>query len=420
MKLSAAAGSAAVRDDAVSLANIIHIVNCLAKTIVENEVRFCELDSVAGDGDFGMSLAKGFRQLQREWNGIIGKNAADIGSFLHACSLVIMEYCGGASGPIWGSAFWAAAKSAGGNKELTVAQFAAMMQAMVKGIQATGERSFGRGAEVGDKTLIDALVPAADSWSESARNGVDCKQAFAKAAEAAVAGAKNTETIVARMGRAGTVGERSLGHPDAGAYAVGPTARWKGFTIDLDWRTSQARAGGGYSGSQVLPIACYTVAEARREGITLPMYGGGGVFSWEAAAKLIMAGSQIAQLGSLACCAGPRAVKQAIEGLGKWMDEAGYTDMPSLCGAALKLFDPAVAQARNDVMGDAYKAASVDAGKCIGCGRCVDACWYEGIEMDGNKAHKTDACIGCGYCFQTCPAGALEVDADTLLKSVTK
>lgn len=96
-----------------------------------------------------------------------------------------------------------------------------MMQAVVKGIQDTGERSFGRGAVVGDKTLIDALVPFADAWTQSAEQGDDIKVAANKAAEAAVQGSKNTIEIVARMGRAGTVGERSIGYPDAGAHALG-------------------------------------------------------------------------------------------------------------------------------------------------------------------------------------------------------
>src|SRR5699024_2929247 len=91
----------------------------------------------------------------------------------------------------------------------------------VLGIQKTGERSFGRGAVVGDKTLIDALVPCADSWTNSAEEGLSFKEAFKNGAEAAVLGAKKTEEIVARMGRAGTVGERSIGYPDAGAYGLG-------------------------------------------------------------------------------------------------------------------------------------------------------------------------------------------------------
>ncbi|WP_084509149.1 dihydroxyacetone kinase subunit DhaK [Paenibacillus assamensis] len=212
---------AVVQDNKFSLNNLIYLVDKMSEIIIENEVPFCELDSHAGDGDFGMSVAKGFRQLKREWAEIMEHHTTNIGDFLHACSLVIMEHCGGASGPIWGSAFRAASKAAGDKTELSAPEFAAMMQAVVKGIQDTGERSFGRGAVVGDKTLVDALAPFADAWVQRAEAGDDMKTAATKAAEAAVQGAKHTETIVARMGRAGTVGERSLGYPDAGAYALG-------------------------------------------------------------------------------------------------------------------------------------------------------------------------------------------------------
>lgn len=212
---------AVIKDEKVSLDNMIYIVDKMSECIIRNEVPFCELDSHAGDGDFGMSVAKGFRQLKREWPEIMEHSKDTIGSFLDACSMVIMEYCGGASGPIWGSAFRAAGKSAGDKTALTVAEFADLMQAAVSGIQATGERSFGRGAVVGDKTLIDALAPCADAWTESAAEGADVRKAFELGARAAVDGAKETENIVARMGRAGTVGERSLGYPDAGAYALG-------------------------------------------------------------------------------------------------------------------------------------------------------------------------------------------------------
>ena len=210
-----------IRDDRVTLDNMIYIVDKMSDCIIRNEIPFCELDAHAGDGDFGMSVAKGFKRLRREWDDIMTDHTADIGDFLDACSMVIMEHCGGASGPIWGSAFRAAGRSAGGKRELSIHDFAEMMQAAVLGIQKTGERSFGRGAQVGDKTLIDALVPCADTWKACAEEGADIKSTFSRAAKAAAKGAEATEAIVARMGRAGTVGERSIGHPDAGAYALG-------------------------------------------------------------------------------------------------------------------------------------------------------------------------------------------------------
>jgi dihydroxyacetone kinase len=210
-----------ISNNKISLENMLYIVDKMGECIIENEVPFCELDSHAGDGDFGMSVAKGFKQLKSEWDEIIQNHAHSIGEFLDACAMVIMQYCGGASGPIWGSAFRSAGKYADEKKELTVTEFSELLHIAVKGIQSTGERSFGRGAVVGDKTLIDALIPCADSWTESAGIGYDIKTAFANGAKAAARGAEETKNIVARMGRAGTVGERSIGYPDAGAYALG-------------------------------------------------------------------------------------------------------------------------------------------------------------------------------------------------------
>lgn len=212
---------AVMKDNVITLNNMVYLVDKMSDIIIKNEVPFCELDTHAGDGDFGMSVAKGFKQLKREWHSIVEQENVTIGSFLDGCSMIIMEHCGGASGPIWGGAFRAASKAAGEKRELTVGEFAEMLQAALQGIQSIGERSFGRGAVVGDKTLVDALAPCVDSWFDSASNEVDVKTAFEKGAEAAVKGAEYTKEIVARMGRAGTVGERSLGYPDAGAHALG-------------------------------------------------------------------------------------------------------------------------------------------------------------------------------------------------------
>ncbi|MGE7912576.1 dihydroxyacetone kinase subunit DhaK [Lysinibacillus xylanilyticus] len=212
---------AIIKNEVITLNNMIYLVDKMSEIIIKNEVPFCELDTHAGDGDFGMSVAKGFKQLKRGWSTILNQEHLNMGTFLDACSMIIMEHCGGASGPIWGGGFRAASKAVEEKVELTVGEFAEMLQATLKGIQSVGERSFGRGAEVGDKTLVDALVPCVNAWLESAAAGTDIKTAFENGAEAAVKGAEYTKEIVARMGRAGAVGERSLGYPDAGAYALG-------------------------------------------------------------------------------------------------------------------------------------------------------------------------------------------------------
>ena len=191
------------------------LVELMADIIIENEIPFCKADR-CGDGDFGMSIAKGFKQLKADWD---TRKKGDIGEFLVSCSEIIMEYCGGASGPIWGSAFRYAGKAVQGKKEIVLKDLAAIFQAAVEGVQETGRKSFGKGAVVGDKTLIDALVPAADALKEAADKGMKMKDAMKASAKAAVDGAEATKYIQAKMGRAGVTD--SEGYPDAGAYGLG-------------------------------------------------------------------------------------------------------------------------------------------------------------------------------------------------------
>jgi dihydropyrimidine dehydrogenase (NAD+) subunit PreA len=207
---------------------------------------------------------------------------------------------------------------------------------------------------------------------------------------------------------------------DAGADAAGPTARWKGFFFELDWRRTQARPGAGYGGTQATPIICYAVAEARQKGIKIPMYAGGGVFSYEQALRIIMSGSELVQLGALACSGGVNACRRLIENFSKWMDANGYRDMKSLTGEALRLFTMGkeIETKRTEKLSSAYRSTQVEKERCTGCGRCVDVCWHEGIGIENKNAAKTEKCIGCGYCFQVCPTDALKVDAGEILASV--
>lgn len=196
----------------IALKDLSRIVEVMGDVIIENEIPFCELDSAAGDGDFGMSVAKGFKVLKAEWKDL---DTTDIGAFLKSCSLIITEHCGGASGPIWGSAFRAAGVYSTGKAELDLAEFAELMQSAVNGIQKRG------GAKLGDKTLLDALIPATESLKESAAAKKSFKDAFKLGAEAARVGAEKTRDYVASKGRASYVGDRSISFPDAGAMALG-------------------------------------------------------------------------------------------------------------------------------------------------------------------------------------------------------
>ena len=184
----------------------------MADIIIENEVYFCELDSVAGDGDFGMSVSKGFKQLKAEWQEL---STETVGGFLKDAGMVITEYCGGASGPIWGSAFRAMGKYAKDKEAVNLEEFGLMLDAGVAGIQKRGK------AKLGDKTLLDALIPTTEAIKSCAHEDITIHDAFVKGAEAARDGAEKTKSMVASMGRASYVGERSLDHPDAGAMALG-------------------------------------------------------------------------------------------------------------------------------------------------------------------------------------------------------
>ncbi len=196
----------------INVNQVEKVIDQLANIIIKNEVYFCELDSVAGDGDFGMSVAKGFKQLKTEWEEL---SRDDIGAFLKDAGMIITEYCGGASGPIWGSAFRGAAKAAKGKDEVTLTEIAEMFESGIAGIQKRGK------AQLGDKTLLDALIPAAVSIREGADKSFNIAPTFVNAASSAREGAEKTKSMVAKKGRASYVGERSLDHPDAGAMALG-------------------------------------------------------------------------------------------------------------------------------------------------------------------------------------------------------
>src|SRR5699024_1010145 len=114
-----------------------------------------------------------------------------------------------------------AGKAADGKEEISLADLADIFQAANKGVYETGKKSFGKGAVVGDKTLVDALKPCADALEKAAKDGKSLLEGVKLGAEAAVAGAESTKTVVAKLGRAGTVGEKSIGYPDAGAYGLG-------------------------------------------------------------------------------------------------------------------------------------------------------------------------------------------------------
>jgi len=186
------------------------VVETMADVAIANERYFSELDSAAGDADFGVSLATGFKAVKEQWDAI---DRSAISPCLLKVSMIITSKVGGCSGPIWGTAFMRAGAAAKGKEVLTRDDLVTMGRAAFEGIQARG------GARLGDKTLLDALQSVTDalaSWSDPD----DLLGALKAASEAATAQIEATRAWEAKRGRQSFVGERSKGTVDPGIVAV--------------------------------------------------------------------------------------------------------------------------------------------------------------------------------------------------------
>ena len=187
------------------------VVRTMAQTAVDNETYFCELDAVVGDGDFGYSLARGFEIVLADWDDI---DRTDVATFLRKVAVILTSRIGGTSGPIWGTAFLRAGSAASDADGIGADETVAMLRAGIEGVKQRGD------TDLGDKTLLDALVPAVDVLEERLGAGDDPGTALAAAAEAAKEAAEATRPMLAKRGRAAYTGERSIGTLDAGAVGV--------------------------------------------------------------------------------------------------------------------------------------------------------------------------------------------------------
>ncbi len=192
-------------------ADVERVVRVIAETVVANEKYFGDLDAVVGDGDFGYSMARGFELVVQDWDSF---DRSDVTTFLRKIAVVITSRVGGTSGPIWGTGFLRAAATVTGATTVDGTQLVAMLRAAAEGIMARG------GAEIGDKTLLDALVPATDTIEAQLSAAASGAQVARAAAQSAREAAEATRPMLAKRGRAAYTGERSIGTLDAGAVAV--------------------------------------------------------------------------------------------------------------------------------------------------------------------------------------------------------
>ena len=176
-----------------------------AAVIAEHRAELVALDTAIGDGDHGTNMDRGMKKALEKLD---SQEGADIGALLKAVAMALISSVGGAAGPLYGTLFLQMGTSAAGKEELDLAGWTAALDAGIKGVQSRGK------AEPGDKTMIDALLPALEALRSS--DG-DAAAALAKAADAAEEGMKSTIPMEARKGRASYLGPRSVGHQDPGA-----------------------------------------------------------------------------------------------------------------------------------------------------------------------------------------------------------
>ena len=208
----------------ISQGQIEQAIQTTCSTVLRNEYYFSDLDGLAGDGDFGTSLATGFRVIQNEWDEI---PKTDIGAMLLKISMLVSKHVGGSSGPIWGTGFMKAAMLTRGKTSITLQELTDMLGSAIEGIQARG------GAKLGDKTLLDALIPVHEKLKEHAAGDGNLGAALCEAADVAEGAIDETKSLVAHRGRASQVGERSAGTPDPGIVSIAVILNdWcKGFGV---------------------------------------------------------------------------------------------------------------------------------------------------------------------------------------------
>src|SRR5215469_4557396 len=195
----------------ISFGAVERAVRCTAGCVLQNEQHFSDLDALAGDGDFGNSLAAGFRVIEADLPTI---DKSTINGFMLKISMIISKHVGGSSGPLWGTAFMRAGMLCKDKTSITLEDMEKIVQAAIEGIQARG------GAQPGDKTLIDSLIPVRDALAAHVKGDGDTKAALRDATAAAEEAAERAKSWVAKRGRQQFTGDRSSGTPDPGMVAI--------------------------------------------------------------------------------------------------------------------------------------------------------------------------------------------------------
>jgi dihydroxyacetone kinase-like protein len=195
----------------ITAAEVRDWIRAYAAAIAEKRAELVRLDTAIGDGDHGTNMDRGMRKAVEKVDGTDGD---DIGALLKAVGMALVSSVGGAAGPLYGTLFLQMGMASTGREELDLAGWTAALEAGVKGLQARGK------AELGDKTMVDALVPGVEALRAAGEDGGGLADALRRSADAAEEGMRATIELEARRGRASYLGPRSVGHQDPGATSA--------------------------------------------------------------------------------------------------------------------------------------------------------------------------------------------------------
>ena len=193
---------------AVAYDDVRRFVETYAERVAEQKDELTRLDSAIGDADHGINMNRGMQAVVAKLDGVAG---ADVGALLKTVGMTLVSTVGGAGGPLYGTLFLQLGTATAGKAELEAEDWAAALDAAVAGVQMRGK------AEPGDKTMVDALLPAREAFATAVADGLSLGDALRRSSAAAEEGMQATVPLVARKGRASYLGERSAGHQDPGA-----------------------------------------------------------------------------------------------------------------------------------------------------------------------------------------------------------
>lgn len=187
---------------------ILQILTEMSRVMEQNKDFLTELDNAIADGDHGINMARGFAAVEQKLPTLA---SADLGTLFKTVGMTLLSVVGGSAGPLYGTAFLRAGAVVNGKNEMDITDLCGCLTAAIDGVMMRGK------AVEGEKTMLDAMIPAQKAMNAAAERGASPKEMLAAGVAAAKDGIEFTKTIAATKGRASYIGERSIGHQDPGA-----------------------------------------------------------------------------------------------------------------------------------------------------------------------------------------------------------